>query len=115
MTQQDSKVAIYSPVSGDAEVLLEEAVGLGYLQSGFLLYGERSSLMAVGIDLDTSITTGTPVPLFFDSAGDDVVGNAISETGTLAYIVNPNDTSALTQIHVVVNWYEELTSLLSPE
>ena len=115
MTQQDSKVAIYSPVSGDAEVLLEEAVGLGYLQSGFLLYGDRSSLMAVGIDLDTSITTGTPVPLFFDSAGDDVVSNAISETGTLAYIVGPNATSAPKQIHVVVNWYEELRSLLSPE
>ena len=115
MTQQDSTVAIYSPVSGDAEVLLEEAVGLGYVQSGFLLYGDRSSLMAVGIDLDTSITTGTPVPLFFDSAGDDVVGNAISETGTLAYIVNPSGTSALKQVHVVVNWYEELRSLLSPE
>ena len=86
---EDGKVAVYSPASGDVRVVLEPALGLGYLEAGYLLYGDRGSLLAIGVDPETPATTGAPVPLFFDTSGDTVTGNTMSDNGTLAYTLAP--------------------------
>ena len=53
------------------------------------LLGDRSSLLAIGVYPEAPATTGAPVPLFFDTSGDAVTGNAMSENGTLAYTLAP--------------------------
>ena len=115
---EDGKVAVYSPASGDVRVVLEPALGLGYLEAGYLLYGDRGSLLAIGVDPETPATTGAPVPLFFDTSGDTVTGNTMSDNGTLAYTLAPAAEAAGDEpperIYVVVNWFEELKPSLSP-
>ena len=86
---EDGKVAVYSPASGEVRVVLEPALGLGYLRAGYLLYGDRGSLLAIGVDLEAPATTGAPVPLFFGTSGDTVTGNVMSPNGTLAYTLAP--------------------------
>ena len=73
--------------------------------------------MGVGVDLDTLGVTGVPTPLFFDRAGEEVGTSAMSQTGTLVYVVRPDDSAGEdgavpTRIHVVVNWFGELRPLL---
>ncbi len=123
---EDGLVAVYSPASGEVGVIVEQAIGLGYLEAGYLLYGDRGSLLAVGVDPRAPATTGPPVPLFFDQAGEALRANAMSENGTLAYIVGPGGigsadaadveaaAAAPERIHVVVNWFEELRPSLPP-
>ena len=109
---EDGKVAVYSPASGEVRVVLEPALGLGYLRAGYLLYGDRGSLLAVGVDPETPATTGAPVPLFFGTSGDTVTGNAMSENGTLVYtlaaVAAAAEDAPPGRIYVVVNWFEEL-------
>ena len=116
---EDGKVAVYSPASGDVRVIVEAALGLGYLEAGYLLYGDRGSLLAIGVDPEAPATTGAPVPLFFDTSGDTVTGNTMSDNGTLAYTLAPAAAAAGDEppgrIYVVVNWFEELKSLLSAD
>ena len=59
---EDGKAAVYSPATGDARVIVEPALGLGYLEAGHLLYGDRGSLLAIGVDLEAAATTGPPCP-----------------------------------------------------
>ena len=114
---EDGRVAVYSPESGDVRVVLEPALALGYLGAGYLLYGDRGSLLAIGVDTETPATTGDPVPLFFDASGDTVTGNTMSDNGTLAYTLAPAAAAAEDEppgrIYVVVNWFEELKPSLS--
>ena len=114
---EDGKVAVYSPASGEVRVVLEPALGLGYLRAGYLLYGDRGSLLAIGVDLEAPATTGAPVPLFFGTSGDTVTGNVMSPNGTLAYTLAPAADAAEDappgRIYVVVNWFEELKPSLS--
>ena len=116
---EDGRVAVYSPASGEGEVVLEPALALGYLGAGYLLYGERGSLLAIGVDTETPATTGDPVPLFFDASGDTVTGNTMSDNGTLAYTLAPAAAAAEDdppgRIYVVVNWFEELKPSLSAD
>lgn len=115
LMEDGSNVAVYSPEAAGTRVLIENAVGLGYVEPGFLLYGDRNSLMGVGVDLDALAVTGVPTPLFFDRAGEDVGSSAMSRTGTLVYIVRPDASAGEdvpNRIHVVVNWFTELTTLL---
>lgn len=115
---EDGRVAVYSPASGDVRVVIEPALALGYLGAGYLLYGDRGSLLAIGVDPETPATTGDPVPLFFDASGDTVTGNTMSDNGTLAYTLAPAAAAAEDEppgrIYVVVNWFEELMPSLSP-
>ena len=115
---EDGKVAVYSPATGEVGVVLEPALGLGYLEAGYLLYGDRGSLLAIGVDPEAPTTTGNPVPLFFDTSGDTVTGNVMSDNGTLAYTLAPAAAAAGDEppgrIYVVVNWFEELRPSLSP-
>ena len=115
---EDGKVAVYSPASGEVRVVLEPALGLGYLEAGYLLYGDRGSLLAIGVDPEAPATTGAPVPLFFDTSGDTVTGNAMSDNGTLAYTLAAAAAAAEDvppgRIYVVLNWFEELKTSLSP-
>ena len=114
---EDGKVAVYSPASGEVRVLVEPALGLGYLEAGYLLYGDRGSLLAVGVDPEAPATTGAPVPLSFDTSGDTVTGNVMSDNGTLAYTLAPAAAAAVdvppSRIYVVVNWFEELKPSLA--
>ena len=114
---EDGRVAVYSPAIGEVEVVLEPALALGYLEAGYLLYGDRGSLLAIGVDPETPATTGDPVPLFFDASGDTVTGNTMSDNGTLAYTLAPAAAVAGDappgRIYVVVNWFEELKPSLS--
>ena len=114
---EDGRVAVYSPGSGEVRVVLEPALALGYLGAGYLLYGDRGSLLAIGVDPETPATTGDPVPLFFDASGDTVTGNTMSDNGTLAYTLAPAAAAAEDEppdrIYVVVNWFEELKPSLS--
>ena len=115
---EDGRVAVYSPGSGELRVVLEPALALGYLGAGYLLYGDRGSLLAIGVDPEMPATTGNPVPLFFDASGDTVTGNTMSDNGTLAYTLAPAAAAAEDEppgrIYVVVNWFEELKPSLSP-
>ena len=115
---EDGRVAVYSPASGEVRVVLEPALGLGYLEAGYLLYGDRGSLLAIGVDPEAPATTGAPVPLFFDTSGDTVTGNTMSDNGTLAYTVASPAAAAGDarpgRIYVVVNWFEELKPSLAP-
>ena len=116
----EGRVAVYSLESGEARVILEPALGLGYLEAGYLLYADRGSLLAVGVDPEMQATTGAPVPLFFDQSGGNIRSNVMSENGTLAYIVgagDPPDGEAdgdepPERIYVVVNWFEEVKTSL---
>ncbi len=114
---EDGRVAVYSPASGEVRVVLEPALALGYLEAGYLLYGDRGSLLAIGVDPGTPATTGNPVPLFFGTSGDTVTGNTMSDNGTLAYTLAPSAPAAGDaspgRIYVVVNWFEELKPSLS--
>lgn len=114
---EDGRVAVYSPGSGEVRVVLEPALALGYVDAGYLLYGDRGSLLAIGVDPETPATTGDPVPLFFDASGDTVTGNTMSDNGTLAYTLAPAAAAAEDEppdrIYVVVNWFEELKPSLS--
>ena len=116
---EDGKVAVYSPATGDVRVIVEAALGLGYLEDGYLLYGDRGSLLAIGVDPEAPATTGDPVPLFFDTSGDTVTGNTMSDNGTLAYTLAPAAAAAEDEppgrIYVVVNWFDELMPSLSPD
>ena len=117
---EDGKVAVYSPANGDTRVIVEPALGLGYLEAGHLLYGDRGSLLAIGVDLEAAATTGAPVPLFFDTSGDTVTGNTMSENGTLVYTLAPAagpgaGDAPPGRIYVVVNWFEELKPSLSAD
>ena len=115
---EDGKVAVYSPATGEVRVVLEPALGLGYLDAGYLLYGDRGSLLAIGVDPEAPATTGAPVPLFFDTSGDTVTGNVMSDNGTLAYTLAAAAAAAGDvppgRIYVVVNWFEELRPSLAP-
>ena len=114
---EDGKVAVYSPASGNVRVVIEPALGLGYLGAGYLLYGDRGSLLAIGVDPETPATMGAPAPLFFDTSGDTVTGNTMSDNGTLAYVLAPAAAAGDAppgRIYVVVNWFEELKPSLSP-
>ena len=115
---EDGKVAVYSPATGEVRVVLEPALGLGYLDAGYLLYGDRGSLLAIGVEPEAPATTGAPVPLFFDTSGDTVTGNVMSDNGTLAYTLAAAAAAAGDvppgRIYVVVNWFEELKTSLSP-
>ena len=116
---EDGRVAVYSPASGDVRVVLEPALALGYVEAGYLLYGDRGSLLAIGVEPETPSTTGDPVPLFFDASGDTVTGNTMSDNGTLAYTLAPAAAAAEDEppgrIYVVVNWFEELMPSLSAD
>ena len=116
---EDGKVAVYSPATGHARVIVEPALGLGYLEAGHLLYGDRGSLLAIRVDLEAAATTGAPVPLFFDTSGDTVTGNTMSENGTLVYTLAPAAAAAgdapPDRIYVVVNWFEELKPSLAAD
>ncbi len=116
---EDGRVAVYSPAIGAVEVVLEPALALGYLGAGYLLYGDRGSLLAIAVDPETPATTGDPVPLFFDASGDTVTGNTMSDNGTLVYTLAPAAAAAGDEppgrIYVVVNWFEELMPLLSAD
>ena len=117
---EDGKVAVYSPATGDARVIVEPALGLGYLEAGHLLYGDRGSLLAIRVDLEAAATTGAPVPLFFDTSGDTVTGNTMSDDGTLAYTLAPaagpgTGDAPPGRIYVVVNWFEELKPSLAAD
>lgn len=116
---EDGKVAVYSPASGEVREIVEPALGLGYLEAGYLLYGDRGSLLAIGVDPEAAATTGAPVPLFFDTSGDTVTGNVMSDNGTLAYTLAPAAAAAGDvppgRIYVVVNWFEELKPSLSAD
>ena len=116
---EDGKVAVYSPATGEARVVLEPALGLGYLEAGYLLYGDRGSLLAIGVDPEAPATTGAPVPLFFDTSGDTVTGNVMSDNGTLAYTLAAAAAEAGDvppgRIYVVVNWFEELRPSLAAD
>ena len=115
---EDGKVAVYSPATGEVRVIVEPALGLSYLEAGYLLYGDRGSLLAIGVDPAARATTGAPVPLFFDTSGDTVTGNTMSDNGTLAYTLAPAAEAAGDappgRIYVVVNWFEELKPSFSP-
>ena len=118
LMEDGSNVAVYSPEAAGTRVLIENAVGLGYVEPGFLLYGDRNSLMAVGVELEALAVTGVPTPLFFDRAGEDVGSSAMSRTGTLVYIVRPDESAGEdvpNRIHVVVNWFAELRTLLQAD
>ena len=116
---EDGRVAVYSPASGEVRVIVEPALGLGYLEAGYLLYGDRGSLLAIGVNPEAPATTGDPVPLFFDTSGDTVTGNTMSYNGTLAFTLAPAAAEAEDEppgrIYVVVNWFDELMSSLSPD
>ena len=116
---EDGKVAVYSPATGEARVVLEPALGLGYLEAGYLLYGDRGSLLAIGVEPEAPATTGAPVPLFFDTSGDTVTGNVMSDNGTLAYTLAAAAAEAGDvppgRIYVVVNWFEELRPSLAAD
>ena len=116
---EDGRVAVYSPAIGEVEVVLEPALALGYLGAGYLLYGDRGSLLAIAVDPETPATTGDPVPLFFDASGDTVTGNTMSHNGTLVYTLAPAAAAAGDErpgrIYVVVNWFEELKPSLSAD
>ena len=116
---EDGRVAVYSPANGEVQVVLEPALALGYLEAGYLLYGDRGSLLAIGVDPEAPATTGDPVPLFFDTSGDTVTGNTMSDNGTLAFTLAPAAAEAEDEppgrIYVVVNWFDELMSSLSPD
>ncbi len=115
---EDGRVAVYSPADGEVRTVLESALALAYLGAGHLLHGDRGSLLAIGVDPATATTTGAPVPLFFDASGDTVTGNTVSDNGTLVYTLAPAAAGASDpppeRIYIVVNWFEELRPLLSP-
>jgi hypothetical protein len=115
---EDGSVAVYSPATGDIRVMVEPALGLGYLEAGYLLYGSRGSLLAIDVDPEAPGAAGAPVPLFFDTSGDTVTGNVMSDNGTLAYTLAPSPDATTGdvptgRIYVVVNWFEELKPSLS--
>ncbi len=117
---EDGRVAVYSPASGGVRVVLEPALALGYVEAGYLLYGDRGSLLAIRVDPEAPATTGDPVPLFFDTSGDTVTGNTMSDNGTLVYTLAPAAGTGAgdpppRRIYVVVNWFEELKPSLAAD
>jgi Tol biopolymer transport system component len=75
-----------------------------YLESGHLLYANRSTLFAVPFDLERLEVRGAPVRMLDDVAFDTVAGGAqydVSRTGIVVYRRYPGDRSAST-----VQWAE---------
>ena len=88
-------------------------------QGGELFYRSGSKIMAVTVDTDSGFAAGTPQMLF---EGPYLPTNAsfpfydVSPDGNRFLMLDPVlSQGGATQIHVVLNWFEELRRLVPPE
>ena len=100
---EQSEIVVRSPRSGTRQVI-QHGLAARYLKTGHLIYGLRSTLLAVRFDSRTHQVSDVPVPVLPDVAQESAAGAwgglvyAVSDTGTLVYLSQ----SALTPRRVPV-------------
>jgi serine/threonine-protein kinase len=84
------RVDLLSFDTGETVTLVPDAFDGRYVASGHLVYVEDTTIFVAPFDLDSTRLTGPAVPVVADVASDQLRGYgqyAISENGTLAYLV----------------------------
>jgi serine/threonine protein kinase/Tol biopolymer transport system component len=86
---ENSNIEAVVLATGERHVILQGASMARYVATGHLMFARGGSLFAVGFDLNTLKTRGTPVSILQGVAGDETTGAAhfsVAPDGTLAYI-----------------------------
>jgi serine/threonine-protein kinase len=98
-----ARLEVLSLKTGERSVVLDGAVSGRYVRAGYLLYARNEALFAVPFDLGRLAVTGQPVPVIQDlalQAEDGRAGFAVSDNGTLAYIMASSFTADLELVWV---------------
>src|SRR5262249_39796463 len=92
-----ARIVLHSLETGTNQTLIQNAAAAQYVKTGHLVYLRSGTLMAVPFDLGKLAITGSPVSLIENvmqavnmpnTGGETTSGQfAISETGTLVYLV----------------------------
>ena len=118
----DSHIAALRLDTGEQKVLVRGGTFGRYAPTGpsggtgHLVYHRAGTILAVPFDPSTLEVRGTPVPVLegvLGSPPDTLTGVAqfsFSNQGSLAYIPPEQQTGGIIQIHVALNWFEELKS-----
>jgi Tol biopolymer transport system component len=85
-------VAVLDLDTGQQKVLLQDARSAKYVASGHLVYAVGSDLHAIGFDVASLTTKGTPVPVLRDVATmpSQVAYFDVSKDGTFVYMTGSN-------------------------
>ena len=83
-----------------------------WARTGELFYSSGDQMMAVEITTEPTFSAGTPRLLFDGTSvpGGSLANYDVAPDGQRFLMLKPveSETSAPTQIHVVLNWFEEL-------
>jgi len=85
---EESFIAVVNLATGEHRVLIKGGTDGRYVETGYIVYGRGSTLMAIAFDLKTLQTHGEPVPVLKDvlSGGTSgVLEFSVSSNGTLVY------------------------------
>ncbi len=86
---EGAQVEVLEVTSGVRTVLQRGGYYARYVQSGHILFVDRSTLFALPFDLETLTTTGTPVPVLNEISGGIGDGTGqydVAENGILVYL-----------------------------
>jgi serine/threonine-protein kinase len=76
-----------------------------------LFYRNKDLMMGVTITSEEPLQASRPQPLFeasYDDAGVAIRGYDITPDGQSFIVVRSERVSVATQVHVILNWFEEL-------
>ena len=116
----DARVELLRRDTGERVKVLDGGTDARYLRSGHLIFARDAALLGAAFDLSQLRLTGGPAALrsgVMHAIGDDSeltdTGAAqfdVSASGTLAFIAAPP--AVASEIHLVLNWDEELRRTL---
>jgi eukaryotic-like serine/threonine-protein kinase len=95
-TDKDRQILVQSIGKDDRKVVWQGGSAPRYLRTGQLVYAQGNALFAVSFDPSARAIRGGPVPMVqgLNPGFSDTADFAISDTGTLAVLVNPRDPNA---------------------
>jgi len=99
----DARLVIQDLTTGRRSVAVEGGCGGRYVRTGHILYGRRSSLMAVPFDLERREASGPSVTMIggvSTNAGTGAVQFDVSDDGTLVYVSRGSRSSERTLVWV---------------
>ncbi|MBI2620045.1 MAG: serine/threonine-protein kinase [Ignavibacteriales bacterium] len=85
---EESLIAVVNLATGEHRVLIKGGTDGRYVETGHIVYGRGSTLMAIAFDLKTLQTHGEPVPVLegvLSGGTSGVLEFSVSSNGTLVY------------------------------
>ncbi len=83
-----------------------------------MFYRDGSHLVSVPLSTEPTLQPGVPRPLFedrFASSGGDSANYDVDRDGTRFLMVSHGSVKEPTELHMVLNWFEELERLVPTE